>query len=122
MLRALFVPALLLPVIAPAASAPPSNENPLLAPSALEYAYPPFDRIRDEHFAAAFDQGMAEQLREVETILSGTAAPTFANTLIALERSGATLSRARSIFFNLAGAHGNDRTRALKASLRGQAT
>ena len=65
MLRAPLLTALLLPVIAPAASVPPPTENPLLAPSALDYAYPPFDRIRDEHFAAAFDQGMAEQLREV---------------------------------------------------------
>ncbi|MEN9812791.1 MAG: hypothetical protein RL479_1477, partial [Verrucomicrobiota bacterium] len=117
MLRAPFLTALLLPVIAPAASAPLPSENPLLAPSPLEYAYPPFDRIRDEHFGAAFEQGMAEQLREVEAILSAAAAPTFANTLVALERSGETLSRARSVFFNLAGAHGNDRTRALERQL-----
>ena len=117
MLRAPFITALLLPVIAPAASAPPPCENPLLAPSPLEYAYPPFDRIRDEHFGAAFEQGMAEQLREVEAMLSAPVAPTFANTLVALERSGETLSRARSVFFNLAGAHGNERTRALERQL-----
>ncbi|MFZ9746063.1 MAG: M3 family metallopeptidase [Opitutaceae bacterium] len=115
MLRAPFLTALLLPVIAPAASAPP--ENPLLAPSPLDYAYPPFDRIRDEHYAAAFEQGMAEQRREVEAIVSAAAAPTFANTLVALEQSGVTLARARSVFFNLAGAHGNDRTRALERQL-----
>ncbi|MBM3843212.1 MAG: M3 family metallopeptidase [Verrucomicrobia bacterium] len=117
MLRATLFPALLLPVIAPAASVPLPSANPLLAPSSLEYAYPPFDRIRDEHFGAAFEQGMTEQLREVEAILSAPAAPTFANTLVALERSGETLSRARSVFFNLAGAHGNDRTRALERQL-----
>ncbi len=115
MLRAPFLPALLLPVIAPAASAPP--ENPLLAPSPLDYAYPPFDRIRDEHYAAAFEQGMAEQRRQVEALLAQAAEPTFANTLVALERSGETLARARSVFFNLAGAHGNDRTRALERQL-----
>ncbi|MEY3608424.1 MAG: hypothetical protein RLZZ447_1212, partial [Verrucomicrobiota bacterium] len=52
MLRTPFLTALLLPVIAPAASVPPPSENPLLAPSALDYANPPFDRIRDEHYAA----------------------------------------------------------------------
>ena len=117
MLRTALLTTLVLPVIAPAASAPPSPENPLLAPSPLEYAYPPFDRIRDEHYAAAFEQGMAEQLREVEAILAAPEAPTFANTLVALERSGVTLARARSVFFNLAGAHGNDRTRALERQL-----
>ena len=78
--------------------------NPLLSESPLPYQLPPFGQIRDEHFAPALEQGMAEQLREVEAISTAAAAPTFDNTIVALERSGETLSRAERAFSILSGA------------------
>jgi peptidyl-dipeptidase Dcp len=78
--------------------------NPLLTESPLPYQLPPFAEIRDEHFAPAFEQGMTEQLREVEAISTNTAAPTFENTIVALERSGEMLSRAERAFSILSGA------------------
>jgi peptidyl-dipeptidase Dcp len=78
--------------------------NPLLTESPLPYQLPPFAEIRDEHFAPAFEQGMTEQLREVEAISTNMAAPTFDNTIVALERSGETLSRAERAFSILSGA------------------
>ncbi len=72
--------------------------NPLLAPSPLPYQLPPFELIKDEHFLPAFELGMAEELREADAIAANPAAPTFDNTIVALERSGTTLKRARRDF------------------------
>jgi len=79
--------------------------NPLLTESTLPYQLPPFDQIKDEHYAPAFAQGMAEQLREVDVIARNPEAPTFANTIVALERSGQLLQRVDRIFFNLSSAN-----------------
>jgi peptidyl-dipeptidase Dcp len=89
-----------------AADAPP-RVNPLLRESSLPYYLPPFDQIKDEDFAPAFAQGMAEQLQEVDAIAASTAPVTFDNTLVALERSGQLLTRTGSVFFNLAGSNTN---------------
>jgi len=101
------------------ASSPPSasNDNPLLAPSALDLGYPPFDRIEDRHYRPAFEAGMAEQLEEIEAIANLTDIPTFDNTLVAMERSGRTLNRASSVFFGMTGAHTNDTIEAIQAEM-----
>ncbi|KAG5501149.1 hypothetical protein GH5_04745 [Leishmania sp. Ghana 2012 LV757] len=81
--------------------------NPLLQKSSLHYQYPPFDKIKVEHYAPAFEQGMGEQMAEIEAIKANPDAPTFENTVVALEKSGALLTRARLIFQNLCAAHTN---------------
>ncbi len=83
------------------------TDNPLLVPSPLPFHYPQFDKVRDEHFAPALDQGMAEQLAEVKAIAESPDAPTFDNTILALERSGRLLSRATTLLFSLIGADVN---------------
>jgi len=85
----------------------PAAANPLLTESTLPFHYPPFDLIKSEHFAPAFEIGMDEQLKEVEAIARNPEAPTFDNTIVALERAGRTLDRAQTIFFNLTGANTN---------------
>ncbi|HCN91157.1 MAG TPA: hypothetical protein DIT28_18615, partial [Oxalobacteraceae bacterium] len=65
--------------------------NPFLAASGLPFRMPPFDRIKDAHFAPAFAEGMRRQLAEIDAIAGNAAAPTFDNTLVALERSGTML-------------------------------
>nr|MBP6798486.1 dipeptidyl carboxypeptidase II [Luteimonas sp.] len=97
----------------PAAAAQPAPDsrqqaNPLFAESPLPLRYPQFDKLRDEHFAPAFDAGMAQELQEVEAIADQPAAPTFENTILALEKSGKLLSNARRIFANLNGTDTND--------------
>jgi len=77
------------------------GDNPLLGTSPLPLRYPQFDQINDAHFAPAFDAGMAEELREIEAIASNPEAPSFENTIIALEQSGHLLNNARRIFANL---------------------
>src|SRR5690606_13597342 len=63
------------------ASAEALKGNPFAVESTLPLQYPHFDRIRDEHFAPAFDAGMAEQLAEVRAIANNPEPPTFENTI-----------------------------------------
>jgi peptidyl-dipeptidase Dcp len=78
--------------------------NPLLAPSPLPYGFPDFAAIREEHFADAFVAGIAEQGAEIAEITARPGPPTFEDTVVALERSGATLRRVSAIFSVLVGA------------------
>ncbi|MEQ1632941.1 MAG: M3 family metallopeptidase [Planctomycetota bacterium] len=78
-----------------------TGKNPFFRPSSLPLLAPEFDRIRDEHYRPALEAGMAEHLAEVRAIAAQEAAPTFANTIEALERSGALLTRVSKVFFNL---------------------
>jgi peptidyl-dipeptidase Dcp len=94
---------------APAASAPALDaSNPFAKVSSLPFHYPAFDKIKDEHFKPAFEAGMREQLKEVAGIANNKAAPTFENTIVALERSGQLLARVSTTFSNLQGANTND--------------
>lgn len=77
-------------------------------PSTLDLNYPRFDQIKDSDFAPAFDAGMAEQLREIDAIANNPEAPTFQNTIVAMEKSGQLLDRASNVFFNLVGTDKNN--------------
>src|SRR5437016_3576914 len=84
-----------------AVSAADQIDNPLLKESTLPYHYPPFDKIKDEHFVPAIEAGMREQLKEVDTVANSSDKPTFDNTIVALERTGRLLDRAEQTFSNL---------------------
>jgi len=106
------------PAYSPAADAATQaaeQANPFFAESPLPLHYPQFDKIKDSDFAPAFDAGMAQQIEEVEAIANNPAAPTFDNTLVALENSGAVLDRATTVFFSLSGADTNDARKQLQA-------
>ena len=75
--------------------------NPLLAPSNLPYDAPPFDRIHDSDYVPAIEAAMREHQAEIDRIATDLAAPTFENTIVAMERSGATLTRVVQIFENV---------------------
>ena len=100
-----------------AASAPAAAVNPFLAPSPLPYGLPPFDRIEHAHFKPAFEEGMAEEQAEVAAIVANAAPPTFENTIVALEKTGAVLDRVSRVFYALSSAHTNEAIRALRAEL-----
>lgn len=95
----------------------PQNVNPLLQASQLDMEAPDFSAIKPEHFMPAFRAGMEQQLREIDSIVSNSEAPTFDNTLVALQRTGAILTRTSEIFFGLAGADGTDEIRAIQDSV-----
>jgi peptidyl-dipeptidase Dcp len=86
---------------------PTARVNPLLAPSPLPFQAPPFDQIRDTDYAPAFEEAMRQHLVEVERIANDPAPPTFDNTLVALEKSGALLTRVALVFNAVSGANTN---------------
>lgn len=77
--------------------------NPFLKKSPLQYQAPEFDKIKNEDFRPAFEYGLKVQQAEIDAIINNTEAPTFENTVLALEHSGEVLGRARTIFYNLTG-------------------
>jgi peptidyl-dipeptidase Dcp len=103
------------PTAAPIGSQDPSN--PLLGEWTPPDETPPFSAIRPEHFRPGFDLAMAEHLAEIEAIASRPDTPSFANTIIALERSGRTLDRVSAVFHALAGAHTNDALMAIEREM-----
>jgi len=82
-------------------------KNPFYAPSPLPYHAPQFDRIKDTDYQPALEAGMAAQLKEVEAIANDPAAPTFENTLVALERSGQLYARVAEVFDAVTQANSN---------------
>ena len=108
------------PVPPPAsASASPARAgaNPLLTRSTLPFQAPPFDRIRDADYGPAIEQGMKEHLAEVEAIADSPAAPTFANTIEAMERCGELLTRAYKVFSNVEQSNTNEALQKTKADV-----
>ncbi|WP_104191063.1 M3 family metallopeptidase [Cryobacterium sp. Y82] len=91
--------------------------NPFFTRSTLPYQLPPFASITDEHYRPAFLQGMTEQLAEVSAITGTADAPSFDNTLVALERSGQTLARVFEVFFNKSSSDSSDFTNDLEEEL-----
>src|ERR1043166_769017 len=85
-----------------------SNANPFASPSTLQYQAPPFDKIHDADFQPALEEGMRRQLAEIAQIAAETAAPTFENTIVAMERSGELLTRVSHVFTAVTGANIND--------------
>ena len=78
---------------------------------------PPFETIDAEHYRPAFDVALERQRAEIAAIAENAASPTFANTVEALERSGAALKRVGGVFFNLSGAHTNDAMQAIEREM-----
>jgi len=93
------------------------GDNPLLMPWTTPFEMPPFDRIAIAHFVPAFDRSFAIDRKEIAAIASAKAAPTFANTIDALERSGDALDRISSVFFNLAATDTNPDIQAIERAL-----
>ncbi|MFP2343500.1 peptidyl-dipeptidase Dcp [Enterobacter ludwigii] len=85
-----------------------SATNPFFESSLLPYQAPRFDEINDGHYRPAFDEAIHQKRAEIDAIVAQTAAPDFNNTVLALEKSGAMLSRVSSVFFAMTSAHTND--------------
>jgi peptidyl-dipeptidase Dcp len=100
------------------ATAARAAPNPFAAPSTLPYQAPRFDLIKDGDYQPAFDAGMKEQLAEIQAIAGNPAAPSFDNTIAALERSGRMLERVNNTFFAVVQANTNpalDKVQTLEA-------
>lgn len=85
-----------------------SVSNPFFEISLLPYQAPHFDEINDSHYRPAFDEAIRQKRADIAAIVAQTAAPDFNNTVLALEKSGAMLSRVSNVFFAMTSAHTND--------------
>ncbi len=90
-----------------------AEDNPFYAPYGTPFEVPAFDRIKNEHYLPAFEKGIAEQKKEIEAIRDNADAPTFENTVVAMEESGKLLNRVGDVFFNLNSAETSDEMQAI---------
>jgi peptidyl-dipeptidase Dcp len=84
------------------------EQNPFFTDYDTSFKVPPFDQIQEEHYLPAYLEGMSRQQQEIETIVQASEPPTFENTIEALERSGALLTKVSDVFDNMTSAHTND--------------
>ncbi len=93
------------------------NINPFFQEWTTSFEVPPFLDIRDEHYMPAFEKGMEENLVEIDSIVNNAEEPTFANTIEALERTGALLTKVQRVFSNLASSNTNPKLQELQREL-----
>lgn len=91
--------------------------NPFFEASSLLYHAPDFNAIEFKHYEPAFKRGMKEHLEEIQKIADNSAAPTFENTIVAMEKSGQLLDRVSSVFYTLTSSYSNEDIRALQSEL-----
>jgi len=89
--------------------------NPFAKSSTLPFAAPPFDKIKDSDFQPAIEEGMRQQIAEVEVIANNPDAPTLVNTIEAMERTGGLLQRVAPVFNGLAGSNTNPTIQQVRA-------
>jgi peptidyl-dipeptidase Dcp len=97
-----------LALAAPASIAAPQAANPFASASTLPYQTPDFGKITDADYLPAFERGMRDHLAQIDVIANSKAAPTFDNTIAAMEKSGRMLDRVAQVFFALSQANTND--------------
>lgn len=92
-------------------------DNPLLTQWDTPFHVPPFDKIENEHYLPAFEQAIDNHNKELATIVSNTDAPTFENTIEALEFSGEDLGRITRVFYAVNSANTNDELQKIAQTL-----
>lgn len=87
--------------------------NPFFAPYDTYFGIPDFSKIKPEHYLPAFKAGIAQHQAEIQAIIDNPDAPTFANTIEAMEFSGELTTKVASVFYNLTGADTNEQLQAI---------
>ncbi len=90
------------------------EQNPLLADWTGNFELPPFAAIKPAHFRPAFDRALTKHRAEIDSITTSVMAPSFDNTIAALEKSGRVLERVANVFFVLTGADTSDEIEAIE--------
>ena len=99
------------------ACGPQKSDNPLFNEFDTPYGIAPFEQITIDHYREGMLRGMEEQKAEVEAIVNNTEAPTFQNTIVALDECGELLRKVRGTFSPLSSSNSNDEIRALQKEL-----
>src|SRR4030095_5345597 len=89
--------------------------NPFFSASTLAFEAPPFDRIKDTDYQPAIEEGMRQEIAEIDKIASNPAAPSFANTIEAMERTGTLLHRVQGTFAAVTRANTNPALQKVKS-------
>ena len=84
-----------------------AEENPFLSEFNTPFNVPPFNKIKEVHYLPAFKEGIKQQQKEIEAIVSSTELPTFEDTIESVERSGSLLTKVGNVFDILNGANTN---------------
>ena len=88
-------------------------QNPFLTEWETPYGIPPFEQIKPSDYLPAFQEGIRQQQAEIQAIIDNPEAPTFDNTIGALDRSGMLLSKVAGVFFNITESDGSDELNAV---------
>ena len=95
-----------------------NQTNPLLEQPNTPFGVPAFDKVKIEHYLPAFEEAIRQNKAEIDAIVNNEDAPTFENTIVALDRSGLLLDRVTGVFFNVLEADGNDEMNAIAEQVR----
>ena len=85
-----------------------NTTNPLIDQPATPFGVPAFDQVKTEHYLPAFEEAIRQDKAGIDAIVANPEAPTFENTIVALDRNGELLERVTGVFFNVLEADGND--------------
>lgn len=94
-----------------------STPNPFFNESSLYLKYPPFDKIKNEHYAPAFELGMKQHIQEIDSIALDQNMPSFKNTILSMEKAGSLLDRVSTVFYALTSAHTNDEMEKVRSEM-----
>lgn len=94
-----------------------NSTNPLLVEYDTPFNVPPFDKIKDEHFRPAYEEALKRHNVEIDSIVNNQEAPSFENTIVALENAGSLLTNVSRVFFNMNSANTNDTIQAIAKDL-----
>jgi len=100
-------------LMASSCTQPAKEQNPFFTEWNTPFQVPPFELIKNGDYLPAFKAAIAENQKEIEAIANSQEAPTFANTIEALEYGGKLLSKVSSVFYNITGAETNDSLQAV---------
>ena len=94
-----------------------STPNPFFSESSLYLKYPPFDKIKNEHYAPAFKLGMKQHMQEIDSIALDQDLASFENTILSMEKAGSLLNRVSTVFYALTSAHTNDEMEKVRSEM-----
>jgi peptidyl-dipeptidase Dcp len=113
LIHAVILLAVAMLALSPLAAQEPQKENPFFKARTTLFQAPPFDKIQKEHFLPAFKEGIKREQAEIDAIVARKQAPSFANTIAAMDHSGIFLNDVSSVFYALLGAETNDDLQAI---------
>ena len=84
------------------------GKNPFFSDYNTPFNTPPFEKIKEEHYLPAFNEGIKQQQKQIDAIANNSEVPTFKNTIEAIENSKPLLTKVRNVFYNMTSANTND--------------